>query len=448
MKKLAMFGGDPVRTKLFPAYNVIGEDEKRAVLDVLETGVLSKYIGAAHPDFLGGSQVRAFEEAWRKTYGMAHAIAVNSATSGLYAAIGALGIGPGDEVIVPPLSMAASATAAVIWGGVPIFSDVDPTTFNPSPIGIEQCITERTKAIMLVHVFGNPCDMSPIMAIAKRHGIPVVEDCAQAICSTYNGSPAGTFGNIGVFSLNYHKHIHTGEGGMCVTNDPLLAQRMQMIRNHAEAVAGGMKIDDLTNMVGFNFRLGEMEAAIGLSLLPKVNDLVEQRRKNVAYLENRIGDLPGLSFAPTHPGAEHSYYGHALICDESIHGVPRDVMVAALRAELPMTEMREDANGPLLGPGYTTPLYMLPMYRQKIAQGREGFPFSGPYYQHKLSYGPGLCPNAEQAARSMIVHEMMRSPMDHRDLNDVAAAFSKVYENIDKLREHASSSGGMPPING
>jgi len=434
MTQLALLGGAPVRDKAFPAYNVITEEEKSAVMDVMNTGVLSKYLGVWHEDFLGGPQVRAFEEEWADVFNAKHAVAVNSATSGLYAAMGAAGVQPGDEVIVPSLSMSASATAAVVWGGVPVFCDIDPETFSPSPESVLANITPQTKAIMLVHLLGHPVDMKPIMAAARERGIIVIEDCAQAIHATYDERPVGTLADIGVFSLNYHKHIHTGEGGVCLTNDAGLAERMQLIRNHAEAVAAGLQPDNLVNLVGFNFRMGEIEAAIGRSLLKKSKRLLEERRENVAYLEARIGALPGLPFAKVKSNCTHAYYAHAFHNQEEVHGVSRDLMVKALRAELPITKMRDEARGPLLGPGYLAPLYRLPMFQKKIAFGDAGFPFIGPHIKREISYPEGLCPKAEQATQSMVTHEMMRPGMSHNDLNDVAAAFHKVFDNLDHLR--------------
>ncbi|MEK9753121.1 MAG: aminotransferase class V-fold PLP-dependent enzyme, partial [Rhodospirillaceae bacterium] len=211
MSKLALLGGKPVREKLFPAYKVVGSEEARAVAKVVETGILSRYIGAQHPDFMGGDQVKAFEAAWAETFSAKYAIAVNSATSGLYAAIGAAGVGPGDEVIVSPYTMMASVTAAVVFNGVPIFADIDPRTYCISADTIRPKITPRTKAIVVVHIFGQPADMDPIMELAREHNIVVIEDAAQAPYATYNDRSVGTLGHMGVFSLNYHKHIHTGE---------------------------------------------------------------------------------------------------------------------------------------------------------------------------------------------------------------------------------------------
>ena len=441
MSKLAILGGSPVRTKLFPAYNVIGPDEIKATNRVLNSGVLSKFIGAWHDDFYGGPEVQAFEKEWSTAFGTTMSVAVNSATSGLYAAIGAAGVCPGDEVIVPSLSMSASVTAAVLYGGIPVFADVNPETFNPCPDSIRSLVTPRTKAIMVVHLLGHPADMDPVMEVAREHGLTVIEDCAQSPFATYKGRLVGTIGHIGVFSLNFHKHIHTGEGGVCVTDDDRLGERLQMIRNHAEAVVAGKETPDLTNMIGFNFRMGEIEAAIGRSLLGTAGGLIEVRRKNAAYLNDKIGELPGLRTVKPRPDCGHVYGAMGMLCDSGVHGVPRDLLVKALRAELPATELREEAKGPLLGAGFGKPLYMLPMFQKQVAFGDAGYPFKGPHYRKSLDYSEGLCPAAEKACKTMVVHELMRPPMANQDLDDVATAFHKVFGNLAGLRDIADNDG-------
>jgi perosamine synthetase len=434
---LALLGGKPVRTEPFPAYKVIGEEEKAAVLAVMDSGVLSRYLGAWHPDFFGGPTVRKFEETWAALYNARHAIAVNSCTSGLYAAIGAAGVGPGDEVIVAPWSMSVSATAPLIFNAVPVFADIDPEIYCLSPDGIRARLTPRTRAIIVVHLFGQAADMDPIMEIARANRLTVIEDCAQAPLATYKGRPVGTLGHVGVFSLNYHKHIHTGEGGVVITNDDALAERVQYIRNHAEAVAGGRRPASLVNMIGYNFRLGEIEAAIGLCQIDKVRCFVDWRRDNVRYLEDSLARLPGLTMPKVLPGNKHAYYVHCPTFDSVESGVSRDTYVAALKAELPVTRLRE-SEGTLIRAGYAKPLYLLPIFQELIAYGTVQCPFRCPHYSGTASYEAGICPNAEIADCQLIMHELFRPPMDRSDLDDVVRAFSKVSDNLAALRDHAA----------
>ena len=430
---LALFGGKPIRTHPFPPHNVIGKEEKEAACRVIDSGILSRFLGAWHADFYGGPEVQAFEREWAHVSGVRYGISVNSCTSGLYAAIGAAGIGPGDEVIVSPFTMAASATAALIFNGVPVFADIDPETYCLSAETIRERLTPRTKAVIVVHIFGQSADMDPIMDLAREHGLTIIEDCAQAPFATYKGRPVGSLGHMGVFSLNYHKHIHTGEGGMVTTSDDALAERVQLIRNHAEAVVEKKGVTDLVNMIGFNFRLGEIEAAIGRQQLLKGPRLIAERRANVAYLEGRLTGLSGLSMPKVGPAGNHVYYIHVLDYDAAVTGVPRELMVRALKAELPVTELRE-GEGPLVGMGYVRPLYQLPIFKNMAGYGKTGCPFTCPHYEGKVRYDEGMCPNTEKAHfHRVITHELMRPGMTRSDLDDVAAAFHKVWDNLPLL---------------
>jgi len=252
MGKLAINGGKPIRTQKFPAHNMIGEEEKKAVMQVLDSGVLSKFLGCWHPDFYGGPQVLEFEKQWAEFCDAKHAISVNSNTSGLYAAIGAAGICPGDEVIVSPYTMSASATAIIGWNGVPVFADIQDDIFCLDPKSIAEKITPYTKAIMVVDIFGHPADLDPIMELARKHNLVVIEDAAQAPGGVYKKRKIGSIADMTVFSLNYHKHIHTGEGGIVTTNNPEFAERLQLIRNHGENIVGPKNIRNLSNTYGFN----------------------------------------------------------------------------------------------------------------------------------------------------------------------------------------------------
>ncbi len=439
MRELAILGGNPIREKPFPGYNVIGEEERAAVSAVVETGILSRYVGSEHPDFMGGDQVKRFEAAWANVFQARHAIAVNSATSGLYAALGATGVGPGDEVIVSPYTMAASVTAAIVFNAVPIFADIDPDTYCLSVESIRKCITPRTRVIIVVHIFGQAADMDAIMEIAREKNLIVIEDAAQSPFSLYKGRPVGVLAHLGVFSLNYHKHIHTGEGGMVITNDSQLAEKVSLIRNHAEAVVGRREVKDIINMIGFNFRMGEIEATIGMCQLQKGPALVEERRANVAYLEGRLRGIAGLTMPKESDGNQHVYYVHAITFDATVMGVSRASFIDAIKAELPVTEFRE-SEGPLIGAGYVRPIYLEPMYQQRLAYGDKGCPFSCPHYSGEVHYEKGICPETERAHfETLITHEMFRPPMSKADLDDVAAAFHRVIDNLPELRDLETS---------
>lgn len=432
-KVLAINGGKPVRTALFPAYNSIGSEEKEVVNGVLNSGVLSRYLGTDSPDFYGGPEVQALEKEWAEYFGVKHAVAVNSCTSGLICAVGAAGIGPGDEVIVSPYTMSASATAPLWYGGVPVFADIEEEYFCLDPKSVEEKITAATRAIIAVDIFGQPYAAAAINAIAKKHNLLVIEDCAQAPGAKYQNQWVGTLGDMGVYSLNYHKHIHTGEGGVIVTNNSALAERLRLIRNHAESVVEGKGVTDLTNMVGFNFRLSEIAAAIGRVQLSKLKPLLDERIANSEYLAKRI-TLPGIRVAKVRPDSTHVYYQQAILYDEKIVGVSRDKFVAALKAELPATAGREQ-HGPLISSGYVKPLYLLPLFQNQIAIGQDGYPFKSSHYHGRANYTKGLCPVAERLhEKELILHEFMRPGMTRQDLDDVIAAFSKVYQHREELK--------------
>ncbi len=429
--KLAINGGKKLREELFPAYNTIGKEEEVAVLRVLRSGKLSTYLGTWHDDFYGGSEVRALEEEWAEFFGVKHAISVNSATSGLYAAVGALGIEAGDEVIVTPYTMSATAMAILLYGGIPVFADVEKKFFCIDPESVEKLITPKTKAIMAVDIFGQPADFKALREIAKKHKLKIIEDAAQAPYAKLGGEFAGTLGDVGVFSLNYHKHIHSGEGGVVVTNDDELAFKIQLIRNHAESVLSAKGYKDkkeLHNMLGFNFRMTEIEAAISRVQLSKLKSLIKDRVKNVLYLEGRLKAIPCLDIPPTRDNAEHVYYVHPLLFKKEAVNLHRDSFIDAVKAELPSTKMREDS-AVLLGYGYVKPLYLQPMFQERVCFG--DYPFS----LTKRIFKEGDCPVCEKLHHeTLITHEFMRPGMKKSDLDDVIKAFEKAWENRDEIR--------------
>ena len=281
-ESLAILGGKPTFEEPLERYNSFGEEEVNAANEVLQSGKLSYFLASWNEipnigGFYGGPKVQLFERLIEKHFNVKHAITVNSWTSGLIAAVGAIGVEPGDEVIVTPWTMCASATAILHWNAIPVFVDIEDETFNINPDKIEEKISKYTKAIMVVDIFGQSADMEKINRIAKKYNLKVISDTAQAPNAMYKNQFAGTIADIGGFSLNFHKHIHTGEGGILVTNDDNLAKRLQLIRNHGETIVDDMGVDDISNIIGYNFRLGEIEAAIGIEQLKKIDKLVERR---------------------------------------------------------------------------------------------------------------------------------------------------------------------------
>ena len=428
---LAIQGGDAARKREFPIRRTMGEPEKRAVLEVMDSDILSGFYGSPGPQWLGGPKVREFENKWASSYHFEHAIAVNSWTTGLMTAIGAIGIGPGDEVIVSPYTMSASATAVLFYGGIPIFADIDPHTFNITAATIERCLSPRTKAILVVHLFGQSADMDPIVQLARCHRVKVIEDAAQAPGVLYKGRPVGAIGDIGGFSLNYHKHIHTGEGGMLVTNDAALAQRCRLIRNHGENLVEAQRVDDLSNTMGSNYRLTELQAAIGTVQLDRLEGHLQTRRRLADYFGRQLAGIAGLTLPALTEGAGHAYYVYPLKYDAKLMGIPRNRFVAAVNAELPPPLTGEQTG---LIEAYVKPLYLAPLYQKKLALGSAGFPWTM-HPSVDYAYAKGLCPIAERMHEQELIYTpLIREPLQESDIQDFAAAIRKVVDHRDALR--------------
>jgi len=431
--KLAINGGDPVRSRPFPAYRTIGPEEKDAVATVLDSGVLSQYLACWSDSFYGGSQVRALEKEWAEYFRVKHAIAVNSCTSGLYCAVAATGIEPGQEVIVSPFTMSASATAPLIYNAIPVFADIEEDCFCLDPVSVEQHITSLTKAIIAVDIFGQPYDVERINDIARRHGLYVIEDAAQAPGARYKDRFAGTLGHIGIFSLNYHKHIHCGEGGIVVTDDDELAEKIRLVRNHAEAVVEGKGVTDIVNMIGFNLRMTEIEASIGLCQLKKLERLLKARQENCKYVSEHLQEISAISVPVVRKDCEHAYYVQPFKFSEQEAGISRDCFVKAVKAELAYTELREN-EGVNISCGYVKPLYLQPLFQKRICYGSKGCPFESPWYQGQVAYNKGICPVTERMhEKELFTHELMHSFLTKEDLDDVINAFLKVWENRKEL---------------
>jgi perosamine synthetase len=424
MEKLAYLGGPKAYPKPLPPHVTTDEKDIESAVRVLKEGLLSGYEGSNDELFMGGPEVQRFEAEWRDYFGVKHALAVNSATSGLYCAVGAIGCGPGDEVIVTPWTMSASAAAIMGYNAIPVFADVEPDFFTIDPKSIRQRLSERTKAIMVVNLQGQSADMDPIMDIARKHNLYVIEDAAQSIGAYYKGRLSGTIAHIGVFSLNCHKLIQSGEGGLVVTNDDELAKRVSLIRNHAEAVIGmGMSVGSLINMLGWNYRMTEVEAAISRVQLSKLKRLIEERRRLVRHFTEGIAELDGLIPPQVRQDCTHVYYRYPIKLDRSKIPVNVQEFTKVLNAE----GLDFDAGFGLL--------YAQPLYQEKIVYGDKGCPFSCPFYGKEINYPKGLCPVAERMKEEVIATEAIRPPLTIQNVEQMIQAFRKVLYYRDQLPE-------------
>ena len=285
---------------------LIGDEEKQAVLEVLDSGIIAQ-----------GPRVKAFEEAFAEMCGVQHAIATTSGTTALHVALLAHGIGPGDEVITSPFTFIASANSILYTGATPVFVDIDIDTYNIDPGLIENAITERTKAILPVHLFGLSCNMDPIMALARKYDLFVIEDACQSHGAGYHGQRVGSFGT-GTFSLYPTKNITSAEGGMITTHDADYAEKCRVIRQH------GMRRRYYHDELGFNFRMTDIHAAIGLEQLKKLNKFNHARQENAAYLS---ANLKGVVVPQVPEGYEHVFHQYTI----RIPGGRRDALINHLQ---------------------------------------------------------------------------------------------------------------------
>jgi len=275
---------------------------------------------------------------------------------------------------------------------------------------------------MAMDIFGQSCDIESLMAIAEKYNLKVITDTAQSPGAEINGKSTGTLAHVGGFSLNYHKHIHTGEGGVLVTNDDTIFERLQLIRNHGEAVVEDKGVSNIVNMVGHNFRLGEMECAIGIEQLKKLDHLVKRRQEIAARLTNGLKDLKGLQTPYIVSGNTHSYYVYPLVLDLAELPVSRAKIVEALNAE-----------GLSFSEGYQN-VHLLPMYQQKIAYGSKGFPWSSDIYHGHVDYSKGICPVAEELHdHSFFSYGLCTHELTNNNVDLIVKAFHKVWDNLNSL---------------
>ena len=391
---------------------MIGNEEKKAVMDVLESGNLSTFIAQPGENFLGGKKIREFENDFAKYVGTKFAVAFNSATSALHAAVVTVGVKPGEEVIVPPYTFTSTATSVLMNNAIPVFADVQPDIFCIDPKSIEKNITSLTKAIIPVHLFGHPAEMDAIISLAQKNNLRIIEDCAQSPGAKYKGRNVGTMGDCGIFSFQESKNIAVGEGGMLVTNDETIAQIARMVRNHGEMILESQKQRTYkSEFLGWGYRMTELEAAIGVEQLKKLDKFNGIRNELADYISKQMKSIEGIKHTKM-TYVDHSYYIYALSYDESKIGISRDQFVDALNAE-----------GIPFGKGYVKPLYLNPIYQ-------EDKPFAYRFYKGNVSYNKGICPVTEHLyEKGLMLCAVIRPPTEEKDMDDIISAIHKVIEN-------------------
>jgi len=305
-----------IKYKIPVAEPLINDEELKLVIECVKTGWISSK----------GEYISRFEEEFARYCGCKYGVAVHNGTEALHLALCALGIGHGDEVLVPDLTFAATVNAVIYTGAKPIYVDVHPTYWCIDPEKIEKKITKRTKAIIPVHLYGHPCDMDAIRDIAEDHGIYVIEDAAEAHGAEYKGRKVGSLSDVACFSFYGNKIITTGEGGMCLTNNEELAEKMRLLRNH------GMDPDrrywHIT--VGFNYRMTNIQAAIGLAQLKKIDKFIEIKRKNAKLYNSLLSDIEGIVPPPEEKWAKNVYWMYSVLVIEEEFGINRNQLIAYL----------------------------------------------------------------------------------------------------------------------
>jgi len=418
MDDLAILGGKKTRQTPFPKHPIIGEEEKKEILQVLESGNLSTFVAAPGENFLGGKKIREFEEKFAKKFGTKFAVAFNSASSALHAAVVSVGVNPGDEVIVPSYTFTSTATSSLMHNAIPAFCDIKEDTYCLDPEKLSSVFSNLSKAIIPVHLFGHACDMDEIIAFAKENNLKVIEDCAQSPGGIYKDHNLGTIGDCGVFSFQETKNMMTGEGGMLITNDEHIAKVAQMVRNHGEMIVPSQKSRSyVSEFLGWGYRMTELEAALGIAQLSKLDYLNNERIKLAEYLSTEIIKIDGLKHVK-YDYVKHVYYIFAFSFDEEQIGISRNKFCESLNAE-----------GIPCGAGYVKPLYMNPLYLEKRS-------FAFRHYTGKIEYFKGLCPVTENLHEQKVVTiAVVRPPATIDDMADIVNAIKKILGNKEKLKE-------------
>jgi dTDP-4-amino-4,6-dideoxygalactose transaminase len=386
MNHLAINGGPKVITEPLPSFRdhsgrSLGDEEIAELTEVIRSGSLS---------FLTGHKTGAFERGFAALLGVREAVAVANGTAALHAAVIYLNPEPGDEIILSPVTDIGTAIPIISQLAVPVFADVDPETQNITAASIEACLTPRTRAIIVTHVFGAPADMDPIMALAERHGLFVIEDCAQAHLATYKGRICGSIGHLGCFSFQQSKHMTTGDGGMVVTNeDKRFGRELRLCGDKGWPRSKGGR-DHL--FLAPNYHMTELQAAVGLAQLKKLPAMVQARIDAADRLTNRLAnvDVKPASILPNCRGV-YFYYAFRL-----------NMNTLCTSAKEVMKAMTAEGIDGFIGYPGPIPLYRYPVIRDRLTFGSSGWPFTLPGVTRNWDYSEVLCPEAERACAETV----------------------------------------------
>ena len=406
-EQLAIHGGTPVRTQPFGATHDFGEDDIAAVSEVLRTGKIGK-----------GSRVAQFESEFAAKHGVKHAVAVNSGTSAMHVCVAAINPDPGDEIIVSPWTSGGSLIGTLLHNCVPIFADIDDT-YTLDPQDVEAKITPRTRAIIAVHLFGNPCNMTALREIADRHKIFLIEDCAQAHFAKFQGKVVGTMGDINGYSFG-GKHLSAGMGGAILSDDPVLWERAILFADCALPRANGPYAGRpyANYFLAPNYKINDMIGAILLTQLHKVDGYIERKIQAAREIMVQIRDIEEITPQRVRPGDRNTYWVLGFTLDTDRLGCNPWDFAQVLNAEgIP-------AGGPYLGTGREGPLYRNPFLAEPNCYGRSRFPFD--YGRDKpVEYRHMQCPNGE-ALMSRGFNISMLPSLDEEDIRDISHAIRKV----------------------
>lgn len=408
MSELAVNGGQPVRTAALPSVNDVsgrgfGDEELANLTEVIHSGKLFRY---------GGKFVDKFEQEFAAMLNMKHAVAITSGTAAIHTALGALNSDVAREMITTPITDMGTVAPIMMQNCIPIFADLELDYFDMSPESIESRITDKTQAIVVVHLFGQPADMDAILALGKKYGVAVIEDCCQSYLSRYKGKLVGTMGDIGCFSLQQSKHMASGDGGIIVTNDDELARRARLFADKGWPRGGGVRE---YGFLGVNYRMNELTGAVASAQVGKVEGVVTRRRAIAQAISERLAAVPGVVVPKVREGCEHSWWQYPLMIDEDILSISPQEFAKAVSAE-----------GVSVGHGYIgQPIYMCQILQDKATYGQSQCPFSCPHYGKELTYKSEDCPNTLEILRRLMIVSCNEF-FTEMDVDDIANAITKV----------------------